>query len=148
MIRSDQEIREYVTGTLRKITPALDRQPCYICSAHGSIAELHHVRSIKLLADEVILYGVIPKKVYMTIVWLCPTHHRLIHILYDIGHSMLGKTFQECMYVFARKHSIYARSELIRFEMLLRMSQMTLEDSVDFESDWNITGVWVEWPQL
>lgn len=67
------------------------KQPCYICSEHELITEQHHVISLNECALLLNRHGKI-NSFKTPLIWLCPNHHKYIHILFDCPRPSLDVT--------------------------------------------------------
>lgn len=69
----------------------VQRDACYICDKWKEISHFHHVIGVSELTNwsyhEDVLWNFFP----ITVVWLCPNHHALVHRLRDKGMSMEDK---------------------------------------------------------
>jgi hypothetical protein len=59
------------------------RQPCYICAKFKRVAQAHHVTPLNWQFDR----GM--KNPDHTYVWLCPTHHAIMHLMIDTDDTQL-----------------------------------------------------------
>jgi hypothetical protein len=70
-IRASQE-------ELRKSTERGQKKPCYVCGQFQVIAQLHHIVSVKQMA-EILFENHSLVNLPMLTVWLCPNHHAWWH---------------------------------------------------------------------
>lgn len=72
------------TNTIRNMLIAPDRKEkenCYVCGEHRTIAQLHHVIPVEQLTKLINMEVVSLHDVSTPVVWLCPNHHAYIHEL-------------------------------------------------------------------
>lgn len=75
-----------------------DSQPCdcFICGQYKVVAELHHVVPVRELAEKI----VIDRQQLKTVayVWLCPNHHRLVHLFERLERLPTDKKYNYVWY--------------------------------------------------
>ncbi len=70
--------REKLNSESLRRSHTYKKQICYVCEAHRLITELHHVLSLE---DCALFLNLMPDAVIdVPLVWLCPNHHRYIHV--------------------------------------------------------------------
>lgn len=80
------------TETIRAILTVPDckeKENCYVCGKHKTIAQLHHIVPVNQIA-KLLNLGVIELCEASTpVVWLCPNHHAYIHELMNGNCSLI-----------------------------------------------------------
>lgn len=65
---------QWIANARSEFTPG-DRQPCYVCKRYSSVTQAHHTIP---LTDQ---YDRVFERPDHTHIWLCPTHHVMVHIV-------------------------------------------------------------------
>lgn len=79
--------QEWIRSARKRFHPG-ERKPCYICKKYSSISHAHHLAPLVL---QFTYRVIIPMQDF---VWLCPTHHELVHavlqsLISNNGSSLL-----------------------------------------------------------
>lgn len=88
------DLKRRVVELIRLQSRGKPKEPCYVCGNWQSIAEIHHLSSVSAIANQYheLIQTLIPdeqaelwnrfaKEHKPYTVFLCPNHHRVIHIL-------------------------------------------------------------------
>ena len=57
-----------------------NKEDCFVCCGYGLITESHHVVHVNEVAS-LMRKGRIVPPFSVPVVWLCPNHHKIIHLL-------------------------------------------------------------------
>lgn len=87
------------------------KQECYVCGAHETICELHHVIPYEECAFYMNFLG--KKSIETPVVSLCPNHHRYIHKL--LNNPLLFASFT------AKERGKFLKLWNLRLESLKRV---------------------------
>ena len=77
----NKKLLKRVARRIRQITPRDEKQPCYVCGKYKQIAHLHHPFPVEDLTLFVLFYDLYSSPLYIPVVWLCPNHHALYHLV-------------------------------------------------------------------
>ena len=76
-----QQVKQQLKSLARRSFKPKGKQDCLVCGKYKDIVSAHHITPLKTQKNRDVLNH--------DYVWLCPTHHKLVHLAID------GKDFRE-----------------------------------------------------
>jgi hypothetical protein len=73
--------KQRLIKSIRQITAGAQPQNCHICGQYKFICHQHHILPVSKTADYIIQHNLYGQKFTISVVWLCPNHHTLLHLL-------------------------------------------------------------------
>ncbi len=86
----EQKIRAVATR-IRNMHQNTQSDNCFVCGKHQAIAEQHHLIPVRTAAEIAVIEHKAP---VIKLVWLCPNHHRFIHLLERLRHLPFSHEYQ------------------------------------------------------